>query len=97
MTPDANPFTTWSAGRLNLTVIPVWILSLVAAVVIGLASTGSARITWIGVALAGVVIATFAIQLFLQRKEGFVVRAMVSIGVSIVILAAATGIFALLE
>ena len=96
MPTDANPFTTWSAGRLNLTVIPVWLLSVVAAVVIGVVSSGAARITWVGVALASAVILTFAIQLFLQRKEGFVVRAMVSIGVSIVILAAATGVFALL-
>ena len=93
---DHNPFTTWSTGRLNLTVLPVWMLALAAALIIGFASPSAVRLTWVSVALAAIVILTFAIQLFLQRKDGFVVRAMVSIGVSILILAAATGVFALL-
>ncbi|CAN5404693.1 hypothetical protein BH10ACT7_BH10ACT7_16960 [soil metagenome] len=75
--------------------IPVWVLSLVAAVVIGLTTGAGEYLTWAGVALAGAVIVTFAIQLALQVKEGFVVRAMVSIGGAIIILAIATGLFAL--
>ena len=75
--------------------IPIWALSLVAAVVIGLTTGPGEHLTWISVALAGAVIVTFAIQLALQVKEGFVVRAMVSIGGAIVILAIATGVFAL--
>ena len=81
--------------RINLSVIPVWVLSLVAAIVIGLTTGPGEHLTWVGVALAGAVIVTFAIQLALQIKEGFVVRAMVSIGGAIIILAIATGIFAL--
>jgi hypothetical protein len=46
--------------------------------------------------LAICIIATFAIQLAIQRKDGFVVRAMASIGGSVLLLAIATGVFALI-
>jgi len=38
---------------------------------------------------------TFFIQLAIQRKEGFVVRAMASVTGAIVVLAIASGVFAL--
>jgi len=78
-----------------LSVLPVWVLSLAAAIVIGLTTSSDAHLTWISVALAGAVIGTFAIQLGIQKKDGFVVRAMSSIGGALIVLAAATGIFAL--
>ncbi|NYF09800.1 hypothetical protein HDC94_000956 [Leifsonia sp. AK011] len=77
-------------------VLPVWVASLAAAIVIALVSVPDKAITWIAIAFAGAVIATFTIQLAIQRKEGFVVRAMASIGGSLLVLAAATGILALL-
>jgi hypothetical protein len=77
-------------------VLPVWLLALVGAVVIGVTTTGDDYLTWLPIVLAAAVIVTFAIQLAIQRKEGFVVRAMASIGVATLILAAATGLFALL-
>ena len=76
-------------------VLPVWAAALIAAVIIGLVSVADERVTWIAIALAGAIIATFAIQLGIQRKDGFVVRAMASIGGAIILLAIATGIFAL--
>ena len=83
---------TWQLGS----VIPVWLVALVGAVLVGLTSPPDGYFTWLAVVFAGVVVLTFAIQLGLQRTEGFVVRAMASVGVAIVILAAATGILALL-
>jgi len=77
-------------------VLPVWVASLAAAIVIAVASAPGEAITWIAITFAGAVIATFTIQLAIQRKEGFVVRAMASIGGSLIVLAAATGILALL-
>jgi hypothetical protein len=77
-------------------VIPVWIAAVAAALLIGLVSLSEERLTWLGIALAGGIIVTFAVQLAIQRKDGFVVRAMASIGGVIVVLAIATGIFALL-
>lgn len=51
--------------------------------------------TWVGVALAAVVIVTFVVQILMGRTEGFVVRSMVIIGAAVVVLAAATGILTL--
>jgi hypothetical protein len=76
-------------------VVPVWVAAIAAAIVVGLVSPADERTTWLAIALAGAVIATFAIQLAIQRKDGFVVRAIASISGAIIVLALATGIFAL--
>jgi alpha-glucuronidase len=78
----------WQAAS----VIPVWLIALAGAIVIGIVSPRAEYFTWLGVVAAVAVIATFALQLATRRPEGFVVRAMASIGVSVVILAAATGV-----
>jgi hypothetical protein len=77
-------------------VLPVWVLSLAGAVVIAILLPRDSFLTWIAIAAAGAVILTFCIQLALQRTEGFVVRAMASIGVSVVLLALATLVVELL-
>ena len=82
---------TWQLGS----VLPVWVLSIVGAVIVGVVVPHDDHLTWIGIVLAAAVIVTFAIQLALQRTDGFVMRAMASIGVSVVILAIATGVLAL--
>jgi hypothetical protein len=76
-------------------VLPVWLLSVAGAIVIAIIVPRDLQLTWLAIALAAAVIATFAIQLVIQRTDGFVVRAMASIGVSVVILAVATGVLAL--
>lgn len=76
-------------------VLPVWVLSIAAAIVVGVLVTGPERLTWLAISLAGAVIATFAIQLATGRIEGYVARAMASIGGAVIVLAVATGIFAL--
>ena len=77
-------------------VVPVWLAAAAAAVIIGLTTAPDAHVTWLGVALAAAVIVTFFIQLAIQRKEGFVVRAMASVTGAIVVLAIASGVFALI-
>jgi len=77
-------------------VLPVWVLSLAGAIVIAVVLPRDQYLTWVAIVLAGAVILTFLIQLALRRKEGFVVRAMASMGVSAVILAVASGVVALL-
>ena len=77
-------------------VVPVWLAAVAAAVIIGLTSAPEARVNWLGVALAGAVIVTFFIQLAIQRKEGFVVRAMASVTGAIIVLAIASAVFALI-
>lgn len=83
---------TWQLAS----VLPVWLLSLIGAIVIGVTAPQDGRLTWLAIVLAIAVILTFAIQLAISRTDGFVVRAMASIGVSLIILAAATGVFALI-
>ena len=83
---------TWQISS----VLPVWVLSLVGAVVIAITLPRDQYLTWVAIVLAGAVILTFLIQLGIKRTEGFVVRAMASIGVSVLILAIASGIVALL-
>ena len=73
----------------------VWVGAAIAAVAIGVTAPAQ-YLTWLPIALAAAVIASFAIQLGIQRKEGFVTRVMLSVGGSIVVLAVATGILALL-
>jgi hypothetical protein len=76
-------------------VLPVWLLSVAGAIVIAVIVPRDLQLTWLAIALAAAVIATFAIQLAIQRTDGFVVRAMASIGASVAILAVATGVLAL--
>lgn len=79
-------------SRQAVSVVPVWLIALVGAIVIGVFSPRAEYFTWLGVVMAVAVLATFAIQLATRRPEGFVVRAMASTGVSLVILALASGV-----
>lgn len=75
-------------------VIPVWVIALAGAVVVGVLAA-SAALTWLPIVLASCVLLTFAIQLALQRKEGLVTRMMASLGGALAILAVATAVLAL--
>lgn len=77
-------------------VIPVWVVALLGAVVVGVFAASSS-LTWLPIVLAGSVLVTMAIQLALQRKEGLVIRMMASLGGALVICAVASGILALLR
>lgn|GEM_PF-661050 len=78
------------------TVLPIWALSAIAAVIIGLLSPRDEFLIWLPIALAAAVIATFAIQLSTLEREGFVNRVMASIGGAAVILGLATAVIATL-
>jgi hypothetical protein len=75
-------------------VVPVWVIALVGAIVVAVFAA-SAALTWLPIVLAGSVLVTMAIQLAIQRKEGLVIRMMASLGGALVICAVATGILAL--
>jgi hypothetical protein len=80
-------------------VIPVWVIALVGAVLVGVFAPRSSGVdgplTWLPIVLAGSVLVTMAIQLALQRKEGLVTRMMASLGGALVICAVASGILLL--
>lgn len=71
-------------------IIPVWVIVLGAAIVIGLVSTGYEYFTWLPVALGATIVLTFVVQLSLRKKEGFVGRLVLSTVGALVILAVAT-------
>ena len=74
------------------TVVPVWLLTVVAGVLIGLLSPQGQFLTWLPIALAAAVLLTFCLQLATLRKEGFVNRVMASLGGAVVILGIATAV-----
>jgi len=78
------------------TILPVWLTTLAAAIVVGIAA-GSAFLTWLPLVLAGVVLLTFAIQLVLSRKEELVTRMIFSLGGALVILVVATVVLAVVH
>ena len=77
-----------------LSVLPVWVASAIAAVIIGAVAAPEKYVTWLAIALAGAVIVTFVIQVAIHRKEGFLLRVFASVGGSVVVLAVATVILA---
>lgn len=82
---------------MSRTILPVWLTTVVLAVLIGVfAGPSGTALVWLPLALAVVVLLTFAIQLILSRTTGMVTRMIFSIGGALVILLIATGVFALL-
>lgn len=79
------------------TVLPVWVLTVLAAVIIGVASPRDEYFVWLSVALSAAVVVTFAVQLSTLTKDGFVDRVMASIGGAVLILGVATGVLVLLR
>lgn len=74
-------------------VIPVWVLVAISAVVIGMVSPPKEYLVWLPIALAAGIVMSFCIQLALPRKEGLVDRMMASATGSVLLLAIATAIF----
>ena len=72
----------------------MWVGPLVAVALIAVFARDQ-FLLWIPISMAAAVIASFAIQLGIQRKEGYVTRVMLSVGGAVVILALATGVLVL--
>ena len=73
-------------------IIPIWILVLAAAIVIGIVSVDYEYFTWLPIALGATIVLTFVVQLSLRTKEGFVGRLVLSTVGALVILAIATAV-----
>jgi uncharacterized membrane protein len=74
----------------------IWLVAAVCAVLTGLLVAPDNRLVWTGLAMAGCTILTLAAQLSTGQKEGYVSRVTQSLVGAVLILAAATGVFALL-
>ena len=79
---------TWQLAS----IVPIWVLALIAALFVGVFSPSGEYLTWLPIVLAASVILTFAVQLAIQRKEGFVFRVMASMTGVIVVLGIATAV-----
>jgi hypothetical protein len=79
------------------TIVPVWLFALVAGVVIALTTTGDEHYTWLSLALGGSILLSFVLQLQASEKDGLVSRTMLALCGSLVVLAATTGLVALLR
>ena len=78
---------------MSRTILPVWLTTLALAILVGIVARDT-FMTWMPVALAGVLLLTFVIQLLLSRKEELVTRMIFSIGGALVILVVATAVLA---
>lgn len=74
----------------------VWLLAVVCAVLTGLLSIRGQELVWIGLSLAGCMVATLCVQLATGSKDGYVSRVTLSIVGAVLILGAATGTFAVI-
>lgn len=72
-------------------IVPVWLVALVGAVLVGVYA-GADALDWLAVVLAGAVLLGFVIQLAIQRKEGLVLRLIAGVGGAVIVLAIATGV-----
>jgi hypothetical protein len=80
----------WQIGS----VLPVWLLALAGALVVAVVLPERAVI-WLPIVMAICVLVTIAIQLGLQRKEGFVNRMIASFAGALVITGVATAALAI--
>ena len=80
----------WQIGS----VVPVWVVALAGAIAVGVAAPGNS-LRWLPIVMAVCVLVTIAIQLGVQRKEGFVTRMIASFAGALVITGLATAVLAL--
>lgn len=93
MTVDESTAPNRSTARAS--VAAVWFFVAAGAVMTALLAAPEARLQWFPILLAAATILSFCLQLALDSKVGFVNRLMTSLGGSVVILAVATGVIAL--
>jgi len=76
-------------------IVPVWVVAIAGAVLVGTVARPTGIYPWLSIVLAVSVLLTFVIQLALPSKEGLVLRMAASIGGAVILLAVATGVLVL--
>jgi hypothetical protein len=74
----------------------IWLVAVVSMVLTGVLVAPENRLVWTSLALAGCTILTLATQLSTGQKEGYVARVTQSLVGTVIVLAVATGIFAVI-
>ncbi len=78
-------------------VLPVWSLAIVGAVLVSVLSPDSQYLTWLPIVLAACILLTFCIQLALVQKEGLVNRMTACLGGAVLILGLATVVLGIVQ
>lgn len=78
-------------------IVAVWVLAVVGAVLAGAYAPPGETLAWVGLTLAGCTLITLSLQLATGRKEGYVIRVTASIVGAVLVLSAATAVFAVLQ
>jgi hypothetical protein len=73
-----------------LTIVPVWLAAVVAAVLIVTVVPRDEAFTWLSLSLGGAIVLSFVLQLAASQKDGLVSRTMLALCGSLVVLAVAT-------
>jgi len=81
--------------RFPLSVLPVWLLVSIGAVLVVLLAPSGQRLSWMPIVLVVGVLATFVIQLVLDEKTGLVNRVIISLSGSVLILGLVTALLPL--
>lgn len=81
--------------RLQFAVVLVWVLVALGAVAVAVFAPLERSLSWLPIVLGGGIFVTFVAQLAVVRKEGLVMRIVLSLTGAVVILAVATGLLAL--
>lgn len=71
-------------------VVPVWILTIIGVVVVGVFVSAPSYLVFLPVVLGAALVVTFGIQLIVPVRKGFVDRVSASLGGAVLILAVAT-------
>ena len=71
-------------------VVPVWILTIVGVVAVGVFASASSYLVFLPVVLGAALVVTFGLQLVVPVRKGFVDRVSASLGGAVLILAVAT-------
>jgi hypothetical protein len=71
-------------------VVPVWILTIIGVVAVGVFVSAPSYLVFLPVVLGAALVVTFGIQLIVPVRKGFVNRVSASLGGAVLILALAT-------
>jgi hypothetical protein len=82
---------TWQIAS----IVPIWLLAVAGSVIVGAFVHEEKHLEALPPLFAVCIVATFCVQLVIQRKEGFVNRVMASIAGAAVILGVATAVLLL--
>jgi hypothetical protein len=90
-TVTLSPVMRWAS------IVVVWALAVLAAVLVGAFSPGTEAAAWLGISFAGCTIIALVVQLATRQKDGYIDRLAMSVTGALVVLAVATVVLGLVH